>query len=685
MTDKNSGQERSLRSTAGVTMVEMATLAPLLLLLSLAVAEFTFWLTADNLANTAAQRAASQLASSPDTDNPCDVCQFPVGTTQCNDEINDCNIRKGQQLAAARNAALGLLTSTPFFTSTVANKNKVDSFINDTPDNPDVPDDVTSGVDIDLPTPNAGENLRAAFQRIPIEVTVRAQRVSFLPFSGAVYGRARAWKEPSFVKSNPPALDCAGNVVIPGATIVTGSCGCVGDPDPTKVAVNPGSADCACTADRHAEGNGPISSTDVFCKCNGNLVDGNEGNNCVCPPCPGTREANCGTCNPCPVGQHFVEGQCAPCLCSQGTVYNPGANDPQTPGVCNIAYCKECQYGGQIINPANPNQCICPDAATLNCRPNETVGIVDNHCGCLDNCGEFATVDRANNTCQCDWTQAALNCINRGNFPVANNGRCECSPDTCGPKTIPDNRFQDPAFRGKCMCDVALAPINCQSPLEYLDTTSIVCECKGCDLPNQTVNANKTGCVCDPAQVAFCKGGADANGHVYDNTQCKCITCTGGRLDVGNQCQCPTSDQLGCSATTHSGANGLDQCSCLSCPPNQTHDAARGCFCDAARVARDVCGGNGLFVDTVSCQCVPCPKAGTIRNPADPTQCACPAGITCSLPGQFPDPNNECSCQCAPGYDPKPCVDDVGHEGCFPIGGCPAGGCLCLGDDNSEN
>lgn len=646
-------------SERAVTMVEMAILMPLLLLLALAITEFTFWLTANNLANTAAQRAASALAAGPDVDNACDTCRFAVGSTECTAEISDCLARRLEQIRDARLVAHGLVENTPFFSNNQAAKDRVKSYLptaadEEAPGGDDFNEDgdLPEGVDINLPTPQAGQTLKTAFQNEPIQVTVRAKRVSFFPWFGdvQVVGRARAWKEPSVIRSNPARLDCAGNIIIDPGTAITANCGCATDPDdPFKIAKPGAPNQCSCVGNRVAQGGTDVSLQGVECGCPSLDYVDNGQPNCQCRPCRGTQLPNCG-CQKCPDKTQFngVNG-CQPCICPQGQV-----DRGSTGGVCDVIYCEDCE--GNTV-PDGANNCVCPSAQALGCTPDKYVALdpQTKTCSCTS-CPEPDQHPNADQTaCECDIHDLTVRC---GNY-IPDTDTCTCSNNTCLGNLRPN------PVDGNCRCLPNLAPDVCKTSILY-DT--ILCECKPC--VDGSPNAAHNACICDHTPD-FCLG----LGQIQDVT-CSCISCTNGAVPgpdgLGCTCpRCPTDNGI----VTGIGPDGKISCGCTPCVNEQIVGQDGKCTCPTGPAALAACPNGHL---NAACVCQPCLSGQTPNNQG---VCACPAGFHCDPPLQVStNPATPCACECANGTELRTCFEDPTRQGCVVV----ADACNRPGPDDCE-
>ena len=638
MTSVNTNLHAKLESNSkGATMVEMAVVLPLIVFLALGIAEFTFWLTADNLATTAAQRAASFLAAAPDIDNACDQCQFPENALACNLEIVGCRDRRTAQIAKGRTIAERLLFNTPFFSLSAADRSNERSFVDiAAADNVNIAESANinyrSGIDVLFPTPAAGESLKTTFQKVPIQVTVCGDRLSFLeatisPLFGRqamprICGQARAWKEPSFINSNAPLLDCEGKPITnPAAASKTG-CGCLNDNDPTKQATTPGGNKCSCTCNRVREDTGSAS---------GNVPPGVS---CVCPA--GTTEDANGCClAACADGTvSDGHGQCTPCTCDGGIAHSSN-------GQCT---CDLCPTG----TAPSGGSCVC-NAAQLNCGAGQVAGGAAGACSC-QTCPPNNIPNSSQTACVCDV--AALHCT--GNT-TPNEGACKCDP-------CPDG-FTPNASRTACICDVAAVIGSCGGS-QYVDTNS--CSCTGCPA-GQVHTTSGTSCKCPTGSATSCGPNS-----IYSSTTCGCQPCPTGQVATSaTSCGCPASALAACGANQTTNSS----CGCVSCPnPNQVHNSSGACVCPVAAL-QNSCGGAEYF-DAAQCKCKTCPT-GQTQSPGSPTSCSCPTSTPC-LPGQTR--NSSCQCACSSGKTLVSCVDRGGNQACIDAADhCANGNCYCDG------
>ncbi len=637
----------------GATMVEMAVVLPLIVFVALGIAEFTFWLTADNLASTAAQRAASFLASAPDIDNECNRCQFPENPVSCNLEKLDCSRRKDEQIDKARNIAQRLLFNTPFFTLAGGERSQEKAFVNvssvdDVHLSESSDSGYRSGIDIALPVAAPGTSLKTTFQQTPIQVTVCGDRMSFLggvlsPILGPtsmprICGQARTWKEPSFINSNAPALDCTGKPITNPASAVKVGCGCLNDDDPFKQATTPGGNKCSCTCNRVREDNGSsggIVPPNVDCVCPPNMSDPDGDGCCSCEPCEGQLDpASCG-CSACPDGTiPDGNGNCQTCPCENGIAHS-------SDGECT---CDICPDG----TTPDGSSCVC-DASALDCGDGQIAGGDADACVC-ETCPTNYTPNADQSECVCDT--AALECA--GNT-TPNPTACTCDP--CPDGFVPNDT------RTACICDVAAVASTCGGS-QYVDTET--CSCKSCP-PGQVPASSGVSCTCPPGSATSCGGSS-----IYDSSICGCTPCPPGQVATGaTTCACPPSALAACAANQTIN----DQCRCVSCPiPTQVHDTNGRCVCPVAALQTS-CGGAEYF-DAAACRCRTCPVP-QVQTPGNPSSCSCPDTSPC-LPGQTR--NSSCACTCTGGKSLVSCVDRGGAQACVDATNhCANGNCYCDG------
>ena len=690
MLNRAATQSNLNRNERGASLVEFALVAPIFFLAVFTIFAVGRVLAVRMVLNTAAERALSLASVEPNLDTDCLLVPAALRTA-CGDRRK---ISVTRILNVARSLPLQTLVNevpdqgSSYFISgnnitpavelilapRVGNNQGVRGyFATGNATNP-------SYSYSDHINPPSGEPLVAYLQRVPIEVRLRAEVDTFLPFFGrwTVEGSAVGYREPRFVSSFPPRLDCRGNPIPPGG-VGAATCPCsTNQNDPTLIA-HPNGAGCICVTVSSGPSLVQVVSQGlvVTCKCPNANQQYNPGLNkcvacpnnqvlqngtCVCPTVPcqgGTVNTSCvcscpqgqlnqdGLC--CPAGQVNLNGQCScppaqeqACITSGGTVIT---------GTCGCSCPAPFAFVGGICRcPGNTlrvgESCECPASVAENCNGG-TVVSGSNGCSC-----ECPFQQGLSNGLCCPWSQTNVNgiCCNNGQTNVG--GGCGCPDGVEGDCTGSGGNFNS----GSCGC-------GCPAPLVRDGTR---CRCTG------NLVQDGAQCHCPDSVVNNCHGGTPTVG---GNGNCTCSCPAGQRFSNGHccpslqayidgQCRCPSNQEGSCEGSGGNYNNSTCGCACpgqltavnsvCRCPGNLSQ-SGNSCTCPASVTSN--CQGGTTNITNNVCSCT-CPNGQTLQNglccPNGQVNqngtCGCPAGQenACSTTGG--DFNTgTCSCVCPGG------------------------------------
>lgn len=640
-----SGNEASRRRTAdcakGATMLEFVLVFPIVAVIVLCILDFSRYLVIRGLLNTAANRAVSRAAVVPNLDIDCVNLPPNMTITQCRQArldalrtVLDTAKQLPLQTLVARQSGEG---STRFVTGDqtapaieVVLKKPADvggSDVRAFYPTGVVTAPATTFPDVAYPP---GTPLRSHFEQYPIEVVLRADMDSFIPYvrRWSVEGRKAGFREVPNQSSFPTRLDCVGNIVPPNGTPAT-NCPCTINPnDPTVIQGNNG---CVCVRSGMTGQSNPDGEL-THCECPSNRVFDPVQQRCV--RCPSNQTATNGACVctlQCTGGS--ANSACTACDCPTGTSSSNGVCCP--PGQFGQNGACACPNGQEVSGTS----CVCPSGTVESnghCCPS---GLEWNGGGCCPPGEQLSN----NLCCPVELTNVGGICCPWGQQNI--NGVCAC----------PGSTVYNSVTR-RCECPGELQDQgggNCQCPTGQVQSGST------CSCPSGQVETNNRCC---PTGTEYSNGGCCPSGTQNSGGVC-CPTntvnvgglcCPPGQQNISGTCGCPgdtiynsTQQACRCPSNTVSGPNS----SCTACPggtvsnnyccPSGQVYNNGGCCPSNMRYDNGICCPSGSRNDNGIC----CPNGTSNVN----GQCLCPGELVygsngCRCPGTLVQSGDECGC-----------------------------------------
>ena len=481
----------------GSTFVEFALVFPLLIVLTLALIDFSRCISVRATLDSAANRAVSLASVIQDLDTD---CRYVPPADQ-----STCGTKRQIAIQAVLNEARRLPTSTNI-SATSANSPLF--LLEGTDTTPAIElrlDDTTmrgyytrgdsqqAVLTFDPKLP-AGPSLQEVLQRIPLEVTVRAGIRPYLWMLSefTIAGHAVGYRERRNVPAFPARLDCQATEVPAGGT-TTNSCPCASDPlDPAKISID--GSPCTCRAGLVYQ-EGPDGTFHCNCPTGTFLQVDGKGS---CTQCPYVSGVDAG----CAITQFFDTAKCQCLACSGFMLQTANGNACACPA--DFATDNPCSGAKQIYNLAKCTCNTCPGSGTANANHSA--------CECSLECDPIKNqyLDAPNcvcRTCNAPKTLAGKLCVCSLTCPagqVLNSSTCTCT--ACDPPYYID--------KGTCVCSNSIA--KCASSGMAFDAKS--CTCVACTPPKVPT-------------AGACK--------------CPTVPCYGGTVDVNScSCTCPADRPL---------------------------------------------------------------------------------------------------------------------------------------------